>query len=76
MPNQDTPPPSGQILIYQDGPLNLQVRMEGQSVWLTQAQMAELFQTTPQNITLHVASILKDGELLEAATYKEYGSCQ
>ena len=47
-------PPSGQLLIYQDAGLNLQVRLDGQTVWLTQAAMAELYQTTPQNITLHL----------------------
>ncbi len=47
-------PPEGQVLIYQDGALNLQVRLDGQTVWLTQAGMAELFQTTRQNITLHI----------------------
>lgn len=65
-------PPSGQLLIYQDGGLNLQVRLDGQTVWLTQAAMAELYQTTPQNITLHLQSIYDEGELTEAATCKEY----
>ena len=50
-------PPGGQMLIYRDGATNLQVRLDGQTVWLTQAAMAELFQTTPQNITLHLQSI-------------------
>jgi hypothetical protein len=50
-------PPGGQILIYRDGTTNLQVRLDGQTVWLTQAAMAELFQTTPQNIALHLQSI-------------------
>ena len=62
----------GQLLIYRDGALNLQVRLDGQTVWLTQAQMAELFQTTPQNITIHIKGIYEDGELGEAATCKDY----
>lgn len=62
----------GQLLIYQDGGLNLQVRLDGQTVWLTQAQIAELFQTTPQNITLHIAGIYEEGELTEEATCKDY----
>jgi len=66
-----TPPPAGQLLIYQDGGIRLQVRLDGQSVWLTQAGMAELYQTTPQNITLHLQSIYDDGELDEAATCKD-----
>lgn len=64
--------PQGQLLIYSDGGLNLQVRLDGQTVWLTQAQMAELYQTTPQNITLHIQGIYDDNELPEAATCKEY----
>lgn len=62
----------GQMLIYQDGGLNLQVRLDGETVWLTQAQIAELFQTTPQNITLHIAAIYEDGELGLEATCKDY----
>ena len=62
----------GQILIYSDGGLNLPVRLDGQTVWLTQAAIAELFQTTPQNITLHIRSIYEDGEQAEAATCKDY----
>jgi len=65
-------PPDGQILIYQDGALYIQVRLDGQTVWLTQAAMAELFQTTPQNITIHLKGIYEDGEMDEAATCKEY----
>jgi len=53
-------PPGGQMLIYRDGAATLQVRLDGQTVWLTQAAMAELFQTTPQNITLHLQSIYDD----------------
>ena len=65
-------PPGGQFLIYQDGATHLQVRLDGQTVWLTQAAMAELFQTTPQNITIHIGGIYEDAELAEAATCKEY----
>jgi hypothetical protein len=64
--------PQGQLLIYNDSGLHLQVRLDGQTVWLTQAQMAELYQTTPQNITLHIQGIYDDGELPEDATCKEY----
>jgi hypothetical protein len=48
---------TGQLLIYKDGALNLQVRLDGQTVWLTQLQMAELFQTTKQNISLHILNV-------------------
>lgn len=60
------------MLIYHDGATRLQVRLEGQTVWLTQAAMAELFQTTPQNITLHLQSIYDGGELSRDATCKEH----
>ena len=63
---------AGQILIYRDGAVNLQVRLDGETVWLTQAQIAELFQTTPQNITLHIAAIYGEGELIPEATCKDY----
>lgn len=65
-------PPPGQLLIYQDGSLSVQVRMDGQTVWLTQAGIAELYQTTPQNITIHLKSIYDENELVESATCKEY----
>jgi hypothetical protein len=65
-------PPEGQILIYRDGATHLQVRLDGSTVWLTQAGIADLFQTTPQNITIHLKSIYEDAELDEAATCKEY----
>jgi hypothetical protein len=44
----EIPPPGGQILLYSEGQTNINVRIEGETVWLTQAAMAELFQTTPQ----------------------------
>lgn len=64
--------PLGQLLIYSDGALKLQVRLDGQTVWLTQAAMAELFQTTKQNVSLHIQNILTDKELASEAVVKEY----
>lgn len=63
----------GEIIIYQtaDGETRLDVRMENDSVWLTQAQMAELFQTTPQNITMHTNHVYREGELEKDATCKK-----
>ena len=49
----------------------MNLRVDGQTTWLTQAGIAELFQTTPQNVTTHVRSIYDDGELAEAATCKK-----
>lgn len=67
-------PQKGEIILFQanDGRTKIQVRFEEKSVWLTQAAIAELFQTTPQNITIHLKSIFEDGELIEEATCKEY----
>lgn len=66
--------PSSEILFYQteDARTRVEVRFDDNSAWLTQAQMAELFQTTPQNITLHLRSIYEEGELQEMATCKDY----
>ncbi len=63
-----------QFIIYQDASQNtrIQVRLSDNTLWLTQAQIAELFQTTPQNITLHIKAIYEEAELDEAATCKDY----
>ncbi|CDE43483.1 putative uncharacterized protein [Clostridium sp. CAG:768] len=55
------------IIIYQtqDGQTKIDVRIENETVWLTQNQMAELFQTTKQNISLHIKHIFEEGKLLE-----------
>jgi hypothetical protein len=55
-----------------DGRSRLAVRLDGQTVWLTQAQMAELFQSTKQNISLHVQNVLEEGELPEDSVVKDY----
>jgi hypothetical protein len=64
----------GELLLYstEDGKARLECRFENETLWLSQAQMAELFQTTPQNITLHLKAIFSDGELDPEATCKEY----
>ena len=63
-----------QIVIYQteDGQTQIDVCLENETVWLTQAQMAELFQKTPQNITMHIQNAYKEGELDKSSTCKEY----
>ena len=65
---------SSQILLYKtdDGHSRIEVRLENETVWLSQKLMAELFQTTTQNITIHIKGIYEDGELDELATCKEY----
>lgn len=66
--------PKGQFLVYQaeDGKLKLDVRLEGETVWLTQPRMAELFQTTQQNISQHVLNIYDEEELAPEATHKKF----
>jgi hypothetical protein len=74
MTNLPDKSPRSEIILYQteDGKTRLQVRLENETVWLTQADMAQLFQTTPQNITLHLKNIYHEGELDEAATCKDF----
>ncbi|MBQ9560358.1 MAG: virulence protein RhuM/Fic/DOC family protein [Bacteroidaceae bacterium] len=66
------------IVIYQtdDGRTQIDVRLESDTVWLTQAQMVELFQTTKQNVSLHVGNVFKEGELEQESTVKEYLTVQ
>lgn len=61
------------LLLYTsaDGQTRLDLRVEGQTVWLTQLEIAELFQTSKQNVSLHAKNILTEGELLEKAVVKE-----
>ena len=66
------------IVIYQteDGQTQIDVRLDNDTVWLTQAQMVELFQTTKQNVSLHVGNVFKEGELEQESTVKEYLTVQ
>ncbi len=63
-----------EMLIYmsEDGAIKVDVLFTDETVWLTQKRMAELFQTTPQNITLHLKNIFDEGELQEGATCKDF----
>lgn len=65
---------TGKILIYQNekGDTKIDVYFEEDTIWMTQRSMAELYQVTPQNITLHIKHIYQDGELDPAATCKQY----
>ena len=62
------------IILYKDeeGKVNVNVRFADEDVWLTQAQLAEIYNTTQQNISLHQKGIYADGELDEEATHKKY----
>ena len=68
------PPTSGSLLIYEseDGRIKLDVRLEDESLWLTQPLMAQLFQTTQQNISQHILNIYEEGELAQEATHKKF----
>jgi hypothetical protein len=70
----DQPIPRSELILYQteDGRTRVQCRFDGDTLWLTQAQIAELFEVTPQNVTLHLKAIFAEGELAEAATCKDY----
>lgn len=65
---------AGRILIYQNekGDTKVDVYFTEDTIWMTQRTMAELYQTTTQNITLHIKNVYKDGELEEEATCKDY----
>jgi len=68
------PEPDPNFLIYQseDGLSRVQIRLEDGSAWLTQLELAVLFETTVPNINIHIRNIWKDGELSPEATIKDY----
>jgi len=74
-----TPPGSdldekGQFLVYEaeDGRIKIDVRLSDETVWLTQPQLAELFQTTVPNVSMHIRNVYEDGELAPEATVKKF----
>jgi len=68
----------GEIIIYQpdDKSTQFEVRIDEETVWLTQIQMVELFSSSKQNISLHINNIFKEGELSPVTTVKEYLTVQ
>jgi len=64
----------GQFLVYEseDGQIKVDVRLEEETVWLTQQHMADLFQSSKQNINHHIQSIYEEGELIPESTVKKY----
>ena len=66
--------PSGEVIVYQreDGAPALEVRLEGETVWLSQQQLAELFQTSRTNVVEHIGNIYAEGELDEGATCRDF----
>ncbi len=65
---------SGEVLLYttEDGRTRVECRFEDDTIWLSQALIAELFQTSPQNVTLHLRNLYEEGEIREADTRKDY----
>jgi hypothetical protein len=66
--------PDSEIILYQteDQQTRIQVRLENETVWLTQAQMAQLFQTSVPNVSMHIRNILAEGELRAESVIKEF----
>jgi hypothetical protein len=68
---------ASEIILYQpDNAVHLEVMLGDDTFWLTQAQMVELFQSTKQNISMHVNNVFKEGELIMGTTVKEYLTVQ
>jgi hypothetical protein len=74
------PMEKAEIVIYKkeitDSDFQIEVRVEDDTVWLTQMQMAELFEASKQNISLHIRNVYKEGELDQSSTVKEYLTVQ
>lgn len=64
----------GELILYrtEDGRTDIHLRAADGTAWLTQAEMAELFETSPQNVTQHIRAVYEEGEVTEAATCKDY----
>jgi hypothetical protein len=71
---RDEPSSRSEIILYQteDGATRVQVRMEGETVWLTQKLMAELFQTSVPNVSMHIRNLFAEGELQAGSVVKEF----
>ena len=83
-PKKPALPSKGQFLVYpaEDGQTKIEVRLENETVWLTQQHMAELFQTSKQNVGQHLKNIFEEGELAEDSVVNNFfttaadGNCQ
>jgi hypothetical protein len=73
-PEQPGLPAKGQFLVYQaeDGQVKIDVRLQGETAWLTQAHMAELFQTSIPNVNMHLRNIFAEGELQADSVIQEF----
>ncbi|MDR2374125.1 MAG: virulence RhuM family protein, partial [Bifidobacteriaceae bacterium] len=70
----DQPVPASEIVLYQtdDGQTRIDVRLAGETVWLSQGQMVELFQSSKANVSEHVKHVFEEGELEEEATVRKF----
>jgi hypothetical protein len=70
----DDPPKKSQLLVYrtESGAIKIDVRFENETAWLTQAQIAELFQTTIPNVSMHLRNVFAEGELQPDSVVKEF----
>jgi hypothetical protein len=75
--NTDISKTKNEIILYlPDSTVQLEVLVEDDTVWLSQAQMTDLFETTKQNISLHIRNIIKEGELSQISTVKDFLTVQ
>lgn len=65
-----------EIILFEDGDVKLQVKLQDDTVWLTIEQMSELFNTTKRNIEMHIKNIYEEGELEENSTWKDFFQVQ
>ncbi|MBV5297091.1 MAG: virulence RhuM family protein [Rhodoferax sp.] len=74
MPPNPSPPAMGQFLVYQaeDGRIKIDVRLANETVWLSQQLIAELFQTSVPNISMHIRNVYEEGELQPEATIQKF----
>jgi len=74
----ESPHPGGELLVYEtpDGDVRVEVKLDRDTVWLTQRQMADLFDTSTDNVGLHLKNIFADSELDEAATTEDFSVVQ
>ncbi|MBF0311699.1 MAG: virulence RhuM family protein [Magnetococcales bacterium] len=72
--NSPDTPDTGEMLLYrtEDGQTRVECRFADKSLWMTQSLMAQLFQTSPQNVTLHLQALYEEGEIEKGATCKDY----
>jgi len=70
--------PKGEILLYQteDGTTRIDVRLQDETLWLTQMQMAELFQKDKRTISEHISNVYEEGELSQEATVRNFRTVQ